>query len=128
MGVSVLLAVVLGIALVAPVALAKTGKFQVKSWSPATSKRSGILVVEQQHKGKTVNRVFYVPKKVSDKLTKFQPGYIVQLTFTERKKGKDVLARGDASKVKILSSGSGDAFGASAGGTESEARGAGGGS
>lgn len=130
-----ILAAVVAVALVVPVVSAKTGKFQVVSWSPPTAKRSnGILIVKQtiKQKGvtKTVNRVFYVPKKVANRFAKIGQGYIVKLSFKEQAKAKKgyVLKPGDVSSLKILSSGSGDASGSEAGGAgESEARGAGGG-
>lgn len=129
--------VVLG-ALIIPSVSAKTGKFQVVSWRPPTTvkgkKTNGILVVKQTikdkktGKAKVVNRVIYVPDKVAKRFAKIQPGYIVTISFKERKKGKDVLARGDASSMKIVSSGSGDASGSEGGGAgESESRAGGGG-
>lgn len=131
----VALVVALAAAVFIPSVSAKTGKFQVVSWSPPTAKRSnGILIVQQtiKQKGvtKTVNRVFYVPKKVADRFAKIGKGYIVKLSFKEQKKAKKgyVLNPGDVSSLKIVSSGSGDASGSEGGGAgESESTGGGGG-
>lgn len=134
------LAIVLGVSLVVPAVFAKTGKFQVVSWSAPSGKRPhGILTVQQTTKDKTgepkvVNRVFYVPKDVAKRFAKIGEGYIVKLRFSERKGRKakptaaDVFARGDVRSMRILSSGPGDSSGKEPGGAgESEARAPGGG-
>jgi len=120
------LAVVIAVGLIVPGVSAKTGKFQVLSWSPPSGKRKvGILVVEHVVKGKKTKKVLYVTNNASKKIVKLQPGYIVKVTFKGRK-GAKATVLGDATNVKIESSGSGDVFDSSAGGSENPAGGGGG--